>query len=41
MDPGLKRHWLQVLPFLTPADRQRLAAILRSGESPSNSERPG
>ncbi|HVC35448.1 MAG TPA: hypothetical protein VNL16_18205 [Chloroflexota bacterium] len=29
LDPALKRHWLSVLRYLTPADRTRLEEILR------------
>jgi hypothetical protein len=28
LDPIAKRHWLRVLPWLTPADRLRLRQIL-------------
>jgi len=28
IEPAAKRHWLRVLPVLTPADRDRLAQIL-------------
>jgi hypothetical protein len=28
LDPIAKRHWLRVLPWLTPADRRRLRQIL-------------
>jgi hypothetical protein len=30
LDPLMKRHWLRVLPHLTPFDRARLREILSS-----------
>ncbi len=28
LDPALKRHWLRVLPYLAPRERERLHGIL-------------
>jgi hypothetical protein len=33
LDPVVKRQWLQVLPHLSPLDRERLYDILRSAGS--------
>jgi hypothetical protein len=33
LDAALKRHWLRVLPHLSPRDRRRLEAVLREAES--------
>jgi hypothetical protein len=37
LDSSLRRHWLRVLAHLTPADRERLAEILRRADDPPTS----
>lgn len=32
LDPAARRHWLAVLPHLTPEDRERLRQILLEAE---------
>ena len=38
LDASLKRHWLGVLPYLTPSDRKRLADILAPEQSQTRRE---
>ncbi len=33
LDLELRRHWLSILPYLTPADRVRLREILQAGSA--------
>ena len=33
LDPIAKRHWLELLPYLTPSDRARLEDILNAETS--------
>ncbi len=36
LDPIAKRHWLKLLPYLTPTDRARLEEILRAETNSPN-----
>jgi hypothetical protein len=40
LEPALKRHWLGLLPYLTPADRARLAQLLGGSASKDSRGRP-
>lgn len=38
LDTAARRHWLAVLPHLTPEDRERLRAILLEAEAGADAE---